>query len=669
MTKHTVQLWLTTLLLPLILMAACLFEGYRMSSNYAARALLSSGTIMSIGFLGAVLALISLVTGAALLLKADSWKNAARSSRDALLDAFRASQRQMPWFITLLMVSFIGACAVLSALETIELLQAFMTRGARLSNGFIKMHLLIVVFALCLLAIGINVIWKISRAFSHTSEPMVVNGQLITRAQAPALWQTVDAVAAKLSAPKPRNIIIGMEDGFYVTEHDIKLEPTKQSLQGQSLYLSAARMTMFNQDEVLSIIAHELGHFAGADTAYSQHFSPLYAVAIRNHDILDAQMSGSFTDYLGPKTALMLNEYVLDSFHLAISHWSRVREFAADQAGKTIVGGVAAASALLRYSVTQPVLADHYQDITKKSAGTSALTRLMANAHKTALADSRDELKNEIPHPTDTHPPTQERAQALATSDLPAAMALASRPIDDAGVRWLSAMIPDFDALYQSIAADHVRNVKEETQAYQTHLNEVISDANVAETTVVYERKSWLMLGLTALAGLVTAVLTYRWAMSLSDVGGSDITALNWSLRCAAATATLGLLAWLMRKLRTSKPLFTLTHQGIQSPSFTRHLAWTEIDDYDVNSSEINSFTTYTITLKMPFDIDFGLKNGNARRMASKISKNKTQRNLLVTYFGGIKGIKEEAFFTLFNNYYRAAWAKHALLNLPPVEA
>jgi Zn-dependent protease with chaperone function len=669
MTKHTVQLWLTTLILPLILMAACLFEGYRMASNDAADSLLSTSTILLIGGLGAALALLSLVTGAALLLKANRWKSAAQSSRDALLDAFRASQRQMPWFITLLLVSFIGACAVLSTLETIELLQAVMTRGARLSNGFIKLHFLIVLLALGLVVIGINVIWKISRAFSHTSEPMVVNGQLITRAQAPALWQTVDAVAAKLSAPKPHNIIIGMEDGFYVTEHDITLEPTKQSLQGQSLYLSAARMAMFNQDEVLSIIAHELGHFAGADTAYSQYFSPLYAVAIRNHDILNGQMSGSFTDYLGPKTALMLNEYVLDSFHLAISHWSRVREFAADQAGKTIAGGIATASALLRYSTTQPVLTDHYQDITKKSTGTSALIRLMANAHKTALADPSVELKSEIPHPTDTHPPTQERAQALAASELPAAMALASRPIDDAGVRWLSAMIPDFDALYQSIAADHVRNVKEETQAYQAHLNEVISDANVAEITVVYERRSWLMLGFTVLAGLITAVLVYRWAMSLSDAGGSDITALNWSLRCGAATAALGLLTWLMRKLRTNKPLFTLTHHGIESPSFTRKLAWTEIADYDVSSSEINSFTTYTITIKMPVDIDFGLNNGNARRMASKISKDKTQRNLLVTYFGGIKGIKEEAFFTLFNNYYRTAWAKHALLDLAPVEA
>jgi Zn-dependent protease with chaperone function len=582
MTKNTVQLWLTTLILPLLLMAACLFEGNRMSShvlgaeeaaqarqeakalrqeaaiaaknprNFADRTtidgvsytrsnllsqranqlekqasqsngLISNGAILSIGYLGAALALLSMVTGAALLIKANRWKSAAQSSRDALLDAFRASQRQMPRFIVLLLVSFIGACAALCALETIELVQAVMSKGTRVSNGFIKLHFLIVLLALGLVWIGINVIRQISRAFSHTSEPMVVNGQLVTRAQAPALWQTIDEVAAKLSAPKPHNIIIGMEDGFYVTEHAIKLEPTKQALQGHSLYLSAARMAMFNQDEVLSIIAHELGHFAGADTAYSQHFSPLYAVAIRNHNILAEQMSGSFTDYLGPKTALMLNEYVLDSFHLAISHWSRVREFAADQAGKAIVGGVAAASALLRYSATQPVLEGHYQDISKKSTETSALSRLMANAHKTALANPHDELKNEIPHPTDTHPPTQERAQALAATDLPAAMVLAARPVDDAGVRWLSAMIPGFDALYQSLVADHVRNVKEETEAYQTHLNAVITDANVAEKTVVYERKSWLLLIGTIVLGLITAGVAFRWVQSMSAAGSATV--------------------------------------------------------------------------------------------------------------------------------------------------
>jgi hypothetical protein len=169
-----------------------------------------------------------------------------------------------------------------------------------------------------------------------------------------------------------------------------------------------------------------------------------------------------------------------------------------------------------------------------------------------------------------------------------------------------------------------------------------------------------------SLRAVLTIALLVKLCMELKI---QDIDLLNWSLRCAGATAVLGLVTWLARKLRTSRPLFTLTHQGIESTSFTRNLAWTEIDDYDVNSSEINSFTTYTITIKMPTDIDFGLKNGNACRMNHKMSKDKTQRNLRITYFGGIKGIKEEAFFTLFNNYYRTAWAKHALLDLAPVDA
>jgi hypothetical protein len=140
-------------------------------------------------------------------------------------------------------------------------------------------------------------------------------------------------------------------------------------------------------------------------------------------------------------------------------------------------------------------------------------------------------------------------------------------------------------------------------------------------------------------------------------------------LGCAAAAIVLGLGTWLMRAKRTSQPLFTLTHQGITSPSFSRPLAWTDMNDYGVNSVEVNMLTTYTITIELPTDIDFALVNSNARRFSCKVVKDKTHKKLLVSFMGGVQGMKPEPFFTLFNNYYRTAWAKHALQDLKPVEA
>ncbi|WP_419539255.1 M48 family metalloprotease [Methylorubrum populi] len=99
-------------------------------------------------------------------------------------------------------------------------------------------------------------------------------------------------------------------------------------------------------DETAAIIAHELAHYAGGDTAYSQRFLPIYAGVGRSLDAVAEGERGSLGLF---RPSLRLGLFVMERFHLAVRHWSRAREFAADAAGAAATSAEAAARALLRY--------------------------------------------------------------------------------------------------------------------------------------------------------------------------------------------------------------------------------------------------------------------------------------------------------------------------------
>jgi Zn-dependent protease with chaperone function len=622
-----------------------------LSEGYISKTLISS-----LGYLGAVIAFFTSLVGAAVLLKATQWKAVALQSRDALLTAFATSQRLMPRLLTVLLILTAMLVALFATLEILSLFLPVPEYLTRKSNS--KLFIFYVmfvggtgVFALMLAWFTGRVLRQLSSAFQHASEPMLVTGRSVTFAEAPALWSAVTEVAQKLSAPRPKNIIIGMEDGFYVTEHEIKLKPTYALLEGQSLYLSAPRMALLSPEEIMFVIGHELGHFAGDDTAYSRRFSPLYGKALRTNDILSEQKA---------TTARRLNEFVLDTFDLAILQWSRVREFAADQAGKTIAGGVTSASALLRLVTTDPVIEGHYRDLRRNDISANALTRFQASAELIELADPHAELKKDIPHPTDTHPPTQERAKVLAAETLNAAFAAASRPVDDAGFKWLRQVIVGYDALYQTISEGYAKTVKGQVEAYKSELREIITDANVAGATVVFERTSWSWYLLPVLPGVVTLMIVYRWMFP----SGTPLSDMSEFLRVASAlgvTLVLGGFVWLRHWIRSGKPFLTLTPAGIESKSFQRTLAWTEIVDYSVTETNGNFLNHYAIAIQLSPSIEFGLRDRNRLRFRYKTNKKNLPFTLFLTYQSPLKGIKDEAFLQLFGNYYRAALAKSEL--------
>jgi Zn-dependent protease with chaperone function len=102
-------------------------------------------------------------------------------------------------------------------------------------------------------------------------------GKEITKAEEPKLWKFIEGIAEKLGSKPPENVVVGLEPTFYATAASVKLLNEDRALDGETLYLSLPLMRLFSMDELRAVVGHELGHFRGADTAYSLKFAPVYA--------------------------------------------------------------------------------------------------------------------------------------------------------------------------------------------------------------------------------------------------------------------------------------------------------------------------------------------------------------------------------------------------------
>jgi Zn-dependent protease with chaperone function len=351
----------------------------------------------------------------------------AMRSRDGLLDAFDSGRRWLPLFMVLQTLLIFGGMISLLSFEVLRGIAG----GRQVPENTFKLLLIGGLIALLLLWYGLKVVWDTIRFARRQQEldPIIIMGQSLAPERAPLLWDFVREVAQRGRAQLPDSVVVGLNEGFFVTEHPVVLANGQRVPEGRVLYLPLPYMAFMSREEVAAVIAHELGHFTGEDTSYGRRFTPIYRAlvgsifAISNeHDEDDDGWRAWVT-----APATLYGKWFLQNFDEAVHHHSRVRELAADAFSARSVSADAAALALLRsavlFEIIDEALAHNHAAPPGQREGVLPMVRRLVAER--GLSDPLEHLDDSQPHPLDTHPPLKQRLDALGIVTTAELLALA----------------------------------------------------------------------------------------------------------------------------------------------------------------------------------------------------------------------------------------------------
>ncbi len=236
-----------------------------------------------------------------------------------------------------------------------------------------------------------------------------VQGELIAPEAAPALWSRIREFAGRLNTAPPEQIIAGIDTNFFVTEQ--ALQVGQQRTKGRSLFVSIPLLRVLDQTEADAVLAHELGHFVGGDTANSAALGP----KLVQYDYYSEQMR---TAGLTIIAYFLLNLYRV-IFEMALQKASREREFAADKIAADLTSPKAIANSLVkvaayanyRNEVEGKLFEHNEQHAGKLGIGQRVASGLSDFSHSNHFIEIM--RAGNVPHPFDSHPPLQERMQSV----------------------------------------------------------------------------------------------------------------------------------------------------------------------------------------------------------------------------------------------------------------
>lgn len=564
----------------------------------------------------------------------------AMRSRDELISAFSRWRHGLGRYLGLLLALLALALVALLVARAAAMWAALAGDGAARSHmrGGVWMLLLVAFAALGALA----ALWRLRHAMPEADEPGEVLGMLLSHGQAPGLWRHVTDLARRVGTAPPDHMVLGMTESFYVTCARQRVMPGGQLLEGRTLHLPLTYLSLLRRDETDAILAHELGHFLGEDSAYSVRFAPMYASMMH---ALDSVADGD-EDRIswGCISAVIFGEYVLESFHRAVSHWSRVRELQADAVSARVAGPEAAARALVHVSALEPVVYERLSAIARRpaEAGQDLIAMLQADVQAHPLQTHDLDAEAATSHPFDSHPPTLERLRALGA--LPegsgSASALPALAAPDAdSLAWVRSLFADSDAVQRQLLQDFKTDAAIHNEERRRELTEIRDQ--VHGEVIVHEGRFFLWLTAFITLGLgaaVCACVMHR--------------AWHAALGLLAACAFFAFMTrWFW--LRCRHPVMTLTPAALLLPGLAAPLEWGDIEDF--SAEDIGNF--FTITFQLTSEAALPVRqHGNYQRLSVKAKKRS-----VIAQMSSPRGLKRQRLLDLLVIYLRAWHASEAL--------
>ncbi|WP_092406147.1 M48 family metallopeptidase [Pseudomonas sp. NFACC02] len=517
-------------------------------------------SVVILGFMAALVGSLGLLSLA--------WAGSrALESRERLLHSFTRVSRVLPFVLSGHIFAMAAAVAAILIYEGLGLWHA-----GRMSPGELKLMAAAFITGLvCLYSIW--AMGKQLKVMLHMFKPtaMVVLGQSVTPEQAPLLWDFVRDLAQRLDALQPDHIVLGMSEGFYVTSSEVNLLPCDAHLSGRTLHVPIVYLGLLDEAQTRAVIGHELAHFVGADTEYSQRFLPIYDGISRSLEaIFQTMLSSGLLQRTILRPALMLGMHFMESFDHAVNHWGRVRELAADAAGAQVASNIAIASALLRISALEPILQErlgkHVGDATNPRPGyvmpTNLPSLVLHELSDQVLTLPEEELATQLAHPSDTHPSNGERIASLQVT-VDEAVRSAIHPVD--AVQACAAMDRYFVApqqlhgcITETFLGHYVALDAETVEQLRAYASKVSSDLPLHEGGRVRGIITLIIVGLVFLAG--AGLLPFAWLYPEVFKGQTSMVYIIGGVLMALAAIGLPYTLRLVLRADTTALLLTPDH-------------------------------------------------------------------------------------------------------------
>jgi Zn-dependent protease with chaperone function len=365
------------------------------------------------------------------------------------------------------------------------------TAARHISSGALKIAIVLTLAALALLR-GLILV--------NRHKPHAEPGVAIGREQEPALWRTVEELAALVRTRPPDEIRLVAEVNAAVSEDTSWLGLRAGR---RRMYIGMPLLMTLTADEMRAVLGHELGHYSGAHTRLG---APVYRGRIA---IIAAVQS------LGNHAIIQKIFFYYAKLFLRVSQAvSRNQELEADRFAVTIAGREAAGNALRKVHGTADVwnvFLERYVGMTGMAGSRPANLfggfHALVSVHEREIAQA--DGSGEETSPYDSHPSLRERLAAIA--------ALADGP-RERDSRPALVLLRDpavaANALEQTFWTDEALQLRplpwEEMVAqgmYAGANEEAVRDLSVAGQRIVGAREPYLDAALEALARGQSAAL------------------------------------------------------------------------------------------------------------------------------------------------------------------
>ncbi|MEZ7209191.1 M48 family metalloprotease [Pantoea ananatis] len=284
---------------------------------------------------------------------------------------------------------------------------------------------LLILVALLVLA---AMYYMIKGIFKKLPPEESIEGDVVSREAAPALWARVDALAASVGTIPPDHIIAGIDTNFFVTEAPLSVND--QPLHGRKLYVSIPLLRQLSTAQADSVMVHELTHLHEGDTASGALLGP----KLHRFDMYTQLMSENLSTLIVFYPLYLYRLF----FELAWQRNSREREFIADRNAAARVSSAAIIESLIkisayasyRYEVERKLFAN--KTLYENAPGISQAIAVGLPQHVSSADFVSTMREQNIPHPFDSHPPLSERMRNVnyAVEEADYAVTAATSPAD-----------------------------------------------------------------------------------------------------------------------------------------------------------------------------------------------------------------------------------------------